>query len=666
MNTQQESWSRTEWLGALFLMAATLVAYVPAWHAGFIWDDNAHVTRPVLQGLHGLARIWDDPGATQQYYPVLYSAFWFEHRAWGDAPEGYHIANIVLHALAACLLFRVLRRLAVPGALLAAAVFALHPVNVESVAWISEHKNTLSAVFYFAAGLAYLRFDSGRKAGWYAAGMGLFVLALLSKSVTATLPAALLVVLWWKRGRLSLKADVLPLMPWIALGAACGSVTAWMERIHVGASGAAFALGAGERFAIAGRALWFYLGKILWPTRLTFIYPRWAIDPASLAAYAFPAAALAALAGLWALRGRIRGPATTALLFAGTLFPALGFVNVFPFLYSFVADHFQYLALAMMVSGLVGGASLAAARLSPAAHAAARWLAAGVVAALAVLTWRQCAMYANAETLWRATLARNPGCWMAYNNLASELLKDGRVDEAIATVQQGIRLEPVNAAAHATLGEALGRKGRDREAIAELGRALEIEPNNAAARIDLGADLLQAGRLDEAIAQYRAALAVAPDSAKARGGMADAYLRSGRADEAIVEYGRALEDDPADAPAQANLGTALMQRGRGEEGLSHYRRAVELDPAFTAAWFNMGNALFEAGRLDDAAACYGKALRLDPGFAAAHANLGLALLRSGKIVSSIAELEQALRLDPANAAAEQNLEEARSRRLSSH
>jgi tetratricopeptide (TPR) repeat protein len=666
VNTKPESWYRADWLGALFLVAATLAAYLPAWHAGFIWDDDAHVTRPVLQGLHGLARIWDDPGATQQYYPVLYSAFWLEHRAWGDASAGYHIANILLHALAACLLFRALRLLAVPGAFLAAAVFALHPVNVESVAWISEQKNTLSAVFYLAAGLAYLRFDEGRRPAWYGMGAGLFVLALLSKSVTATLPAALLVILWWKRGRLSFKRDVLPVAPWLGLGAACGAVTAWMERTHVGANGAAFALSAGARVAVAGRALWFYLGKILWPARLAFIYPRWDMSAPGVLAFVYPLAALAALACLWALRGRARGPVATALLFAGTLFPALGFVNVFPFLYSFVADHFQYLALAMMVSGLAGGAALAAARLSPALRRAAAAAAAAIVAVLAFLTWRQCATYADPESLWRATLARNPACWMADNNLASELLKDGRVDEAIAAVHEGIRLEPSNAAAQATLGEALGRKGRIPEAIDAFERALAIEPSNAAARIDLGADLLQAGRLDEAIAQYTAALAIIPDSATAHGGLADAYLRSGRLDEAIAEYGRSLEDDPRGASVHANLATALVERGRRDEAIAHYRKAVEIDPAFTAAWFNLGNALFQVGRFEDSAASYGNALQLDPGFAAAHADRGLALLRSGNVREAVAELEQALRLDPANEAAEQNLEEARSQLLSSH
>ena len=205
-----------------------------------LWDDSAHVTRPELQSLHGLWRVWFDLGATQQYYPLLHSAFWVEHKLWGDAPFYYHLLNVLLHAAAACLLLAALKRLKIPGAFLAAGIFALHPVYVESVAWITEQKNTLSAVFYFASLLFYLRFDEERGARDYFCAAGFFILALLSKTVTATLPAALLVIFWWKRGRLSLTRDVAPLLPWFALGAVAGLFTAWVERRMIGAQGAAF------------------------------------------------------------------------------------------------------------------------------------------------------------------------------------------------------------------------------------------------------------------------------------------------------------------------------------------------------------------------------------------------------------------------------------------
>jgi len=655
-------WWRSEWPGCLLVTAVTLLAYQQAWHAGFIWDDDAHVTRPGLRSLHGLWRIWFEPGATQQYYPALYSAFWIEHRAWGDDASGYHLANVLLHAVSACLLFRVLRQLSVPGALLGAALFAVHPVCAESVAWISEQKNTLSAVFSLLAALAYIAYDRDRRPRGYAIGMVCFALALLSKSVAATLPAALLVVFWWKRGRLSWKGDVLPLAPWLALGAGAGTLTAWMERTHVGASGAAYAMGLADRFLVAGRALWFYLGKLLWPVDLTFVYPRWVIDAGDPLQYLFPAAAVGALAALWMIRNRSRGPLCAALLFAGTLFPALGFINLFPFIYSFVADHFQYMAAAMALSAVAAGAALAAQRLPPAGRSAAGIAAVCLVAALASLTWRQCAMYADTESLWRTTLARNPAAWMARNNLAADLLERGRVDEAIAQVRMAIASEPRNAVAYVTLGDALEEKGRTEDARAQYEKALETEPGNAIAHNNLGSALLQAGRADEAIRHYQSALATKPDFEKAHANLGDAFLRTGRPDEAIAEYGRALEDDPDDAPANANLGTALAQKGRMDEAIVHFQRALEIDPRFAVAQINLGNVLLQGGRTDEAIGHYEKALEVDPHSSAVHNNLGYALLRAGRLDEAIAHFRISLSLDPGNGGARRNLADALSRK----
>jgi protein O-mannosyl-transferase len=639
-----------------------LGAYQKVWHAGFIWDDDAHVTPPGLRTLHGLWRIWFEPGATQQYYPVLYSAFWAEHRVWGNAALGYHVANVLLHAAAACLLLRVLRALSVPGAYLAAALFAVHPVCAESVAWISEEKNTLSAVFYFVAALAYFSYHRDRRPICYLAGIGLFALALLSKSVTATLPAALLVVAWWKRGRISWTDDVLPLVPWFVLAAAAGAMTAWMERTHVGASGGAYGLGIAERFLVAGRALWFYLGKIVWPSGLTFIYPRWTWDARDPLQWAYPAAAAAALAVLWGVGKRTRGPLAAALLFAGTLFPALGFINVFPFIYSFVADHFQYMAAATMLAAAAAGLTLAARLLAPAGRLAAAVAAPCLVAALAVLTWRQCAMYDGMDALWRATIARNPGSWMAHNNLASELLDQGRLDEAIAEARLSLESGPQNAEAYVTLGDALGRKGETAGAYAAYRKSLEIEPGNAIANNNLGNALLLAGRFDDAIGHYQRALNTKPDFARARANLADALLRSGHTDEAIAEYKRALEGNPDDDRAHANLGTALAQKGRMDEAVAHFRRAVEINPGFAAAQTNLGNALLQGGRIDEAIAHYMKALEIDPGSSAVHNNLGYALLQTGRRDDAIAHFQKALLLDPENSGARRNLSDALSRK----
>ena len=324
---------------------AVFLVYQPCWQGGFIWDDDEHVTRPELRSLHGLGRIWTDYSSTSQYYPLLHSLFWLEYKLWGDSTLGYHLANIALHAAVVVMLLAVLRRLRVRGAWLAAAIFALHPVQVESVAWITEQKNTLSALFYLAAALVYLRFDRTRELRWYAAAAGLFVAALLSKTVAGTLPGALLVVFWWQRGRLDWKKDVLPLVPLFLLGAGFGLLTAWWELKLTNARAPSLPSHAVvQRLLIAGRTAWFCCGKLFWPTQLTFIYPRWQIDERAAWQYVYPLGAVALLIVLWAGRRWSRAPLAAALYFGGTLFPVLGFFNLYTFRYSFVADHYQYLA----------------------------------------------------------------------------------------------------------------------------------------------------------------------------------------------------------------------------------------------------------------------------------------------------------------------------------
>ncbi len=368
-------WSQWAVPAALALILLTTVAvYTPTFRGGLVWDDDANITVPDLQSFGGLYRIWFDPAATAQYYPLVHTAFWLEHKLWGDAVLGYHLVTVLWHCVAVLLVYAILSRLKIPGALLASAIFALHPVMVESVAWITEQKNTLSTVFYLSAMLVYIRFDQSRKLSVYFFALGLFVLALCSKTATVTLPAALLVIFWWQRGTLSGRRDVRPLIPFFAVAAAAGFVTAWVEWEIVGAKGSHFQLTLVERFLLAGRAVWFYLGKLIWPNNLLPAYPRWEIDPTQWWQWALPLGALVATIALWAVRKWSRAPLAAWLYFCGTLFPVLGFFNVYYFLYSFVADHFQYLSslgiIAFLSAGFVQGFS----RLAwPARCTARRW-----------------------------------------------------------------------------------------------------------------------------------------------------------------------------------------------------------------------------------------------------------------------------------------------------
>jgi protein O-mannosyl-transferase len=601
-------WWNHEWILGGLLVLIILVAYQQVWQAGYIWDDDSYVTKnATLRDLHGLWRIWFEVAATPQYYPLVHTSFWIEHHLWGLNPLGYHLVNLVLHGLAAILLWRVLVRLGIPGAWLAAAIFALHPVEVESVAWITERKNVLSAVFYCASALTYLRFESVRDSEepgpkrWYlyGASLFLFVLALLSKTVACSLPAALLLVRWWKNGRIKWR-DVLPLLPFFAFGLGLGLLTAWLEKHHVRAEGDEWALTFGQRCLIAGRALWFYASKILWPANLTFIYPRWDVSAAFGWAWLFPSAFAAVVGTLWRMRARIgRGPLVAVLFFAGTLFPALGFMNVYPFRYSFVADHFQYLASVGLIILVAAGL----ARLP-------RFIPPIVLALLGVLTWKQVGIYRGLETLWRDTVEKNPESWMAQNNLGIVLQKRGQNDEAITHFQKALELDPNKFEIQNNLGFLLSASGRLREAFPYLEKALEINPNYAEAHYNLG----------------------------------NALLRTGRVAEAIVQLQQAVEIDPTYVPAHSNLGSALLQTRQLDESLAHLQKALEIDPDYKAAHFNLANTLLQMGRTEEAISHLQRVLAIDPNDAEAQKNMAWVLatcpdpsLRDGARAVELAE-----------------------------
>ena len=638
------------WVWAL-LLAATLLAYWPAVAGGLLWDDPAHVTRPDLRSLAGLGRIWLEPGATQQYYPLLHSAFWVEHRWWGDATPGYHLVNILLHAVAAGLLFQVLRRLAVPGAAVAAALFALHPVGVESVAWISEQKNTLSAALCFAAALAYLRFDGRRRRSDYVLATVLFVAALLAKSVTATLPAALLVVFWWRDGRLTWRQHWRPLLPWLGLGVAAGLGTAVVERLYVIADqGSAYDLSALQRVLLAGRMVWFYLGKLAWPADLVFIYPRWTIDAAVPWQWLPALAVVAVLAALaWTRR---RGALTAALVYGGTLFPALGFVEVFPFRYSYVADHFQYLAAPAVFA--LAGAGLARLLAGRTARLAAGLLLAG----LGLLARHQAGIYRDAETLYRATLARNPGCWLAEYNLGTTLDAAGRTAEAIPHLQRALELKPDLSGALNNLGLALLHAGRVSDALPPLERLVRVDPRLPSGHCNLGTALRAAHRPEAAIAEYETALRLDPEYADAAYDLGVALADVGRNAEAVARFRQATRLEPEFPPAWYGLGSSLQALGRLPEAAAADEAALRRQPDYPEVLNNLGGVQRDLGRLPDAVASFSRALRLRPDYPDAHNNLGTVYALSDRLPEALAEFEAAVRLDPASAGAQCNLARA--------
>ena len=526
------------------LLGMVLIAYFPALRGEFIWDDDDHVSNNrLVQSADGPADIWFRVGATNQYYPLTYTSFWIEYRLWGLHPTGYHLTNAGLHGINAILVGQALRHLCVPGAWVAAALFAVHPVHVESVAWISERKNVLSGFFYLSALLAYLNSisdGSKRRGRLYALSILLYVCALLSKTVTCTLPAVLLLIVWWKRGRIDVW-DVARIVPMILLGLGFGALTVWVERHHVGALGPEWGLSMAERALIAGRAVWFYLWKLVWPHPLAFFYPRWPVDAGQFFQYLPPIAVLAVLAGLWRLRARWgKGPWVAAAYFLITLFPALGFFNVYPMRFSFVADHFQYLAA-------IGPIAMGAAGLGRMAAPPARLCSGLLIVLFGLLTWNQSMIYRSEERLWRDTIAQSPESWMPHENLGLLLVKQERFEEAARPFETAIRLKPDRAHAYSNLAGCLDRLGRPEEAQRLCEEAIRIDPGHVESHYNLGLILERRGRIEEAIAEYLAS----------------------------------LKGNPHYVFARANLGMLLAGQGRPAEALAHLREAVRMAPERT-------------------------------------------------------------------------------------
>lgn len=663
-------WSVGTLLGLGLIVLGTLWAYLPALEAGFVWDDDWYVTNnPHLLTLGGLYKIWFEIGATVQYYPLVFTSFWIEHRLWGLSPFGYHLTNVCLHAVNSLLVWVVLRRLAVPGAWLAAALFAVHPIHVESVAWITERKNVLSGAFYLLSLLAYCRaVDLDRRDGgalaWrpYLLALAFFILALLSKTVTCTLPVVILIILWWKGRGLSWRSVFL-LLPMFAIGLILGLLTAWLERNHVGAIGEDWNLSPLDRVLIASRAVWFYVGKLAWPSEIIFFYPRWVIDATDWKAYIWPALTAATLAVLWIRRRRLgKGPLAAALFFGTTLGPALGFVDVYPMRFSFVANHFAYLA---SLGPITLAAGLAASALPTASLAgavalsrreriatAALLLAAGVVVvALALLTVWNAGAYTSTEALWRDTIAKNPDAWLAHNNLANDLVKGDRHEEAAGHFREALRAKPDYADGYYNLGNTLLALGQVEEAGRQYRKAIELKPTHVEAHNGLGIVLDKQGRPEEALAQFRLALELRPGYMQAHLNLALLMRKSGNDQEMVEHLRQALFQKPDMADARVDLGLALVRLNRPAEAMPEISEALRLNPASAEAHNALGNALLALGQVEAAAASYGEAIRLQPDYADAHSNLGLALVRRGDLDGAVERLTRALAIRPAFAEA---------------
>jgi Flp pilus assembly protein TadD len=612
--------AKAAWWRGLLLAAAVLLAYGPVWHAGFIWDDDKYVTdNSLLTAPDGLKRIWFSLDSPSQYFPLTYTMLRTERAFWGLNATGYHLVNILLQALNALLVWRLLLRLRVPGAWLGAALFALHPVQVESVAWITEQKNLLSLLFSLLAALAWLEFIEAEPAAsrrFYALSLVSFALALCSKTTACTLPFALLLILWLKRVPIRWPR-LLQIVPFFLLSLGMGLLTMWWERYHQGTEGKPFALGALERVLIASRAIWFYAGKLLWPTNLTFSYPRWTISPADPLSYVWLAALVAlGAAVVFARRRPGRGPETAILFYAVTLSPLLGFIMLYTFRYTFVADHYQYVASIGPLALAAAGIDLAFERVRKPQPILKAALCGGLLLTLGAATWNQCRMYADAETLWRATIARNPASALAHNSLGVLLLERGELDQAETEFERTVKIQADNPEPLNNLGAIRLRQGRLEDALAFFRRAVKVKPDYAGSYYNLGIVLAQLGRLNEAITNFQKTLELYPPYVEAQEHWGSALYQQGRFAEALTHYRAAMELQPGNpyllshvAWIRATCPEASVRDG--PEALAFARQANEIaegqDPTILEA---LGAAYAEAGQFQEAAAAVRQALDL--------------------------------------------------------
>lgn len=655
---------RRDWFWALLLIAFVFTAYAQVFRADFIWDDESHLTRnPCVLGPLGLKEIWTTAQAV--YYPLVLSTFWTLHKFVGLNPFPYHLLNVFLHAASAILLWRILQLLKVRGAWLGAALWALHPVMVQSVAWVTELKNTQSCMFYLLSILFFLKWgDQGgpvsgppqlwtgdRRSLGFVLSLVFFILATLSKPSVVMLPFVIALCIWWMRGKIRWR-DALTLTPFALISALASGWTIWEQRFHARAVGPDWAQTFPERMIIAGKAIWFYLGKLVWPDRLTFIYPRWDLDSSKVLAYLPLLAAFAGLVALWFIPAKWG----RALLFAAayyvvSLFPVLGFFTVFFFRYSFVSDHFQYLAsmgpLALAGAGiatLLGRFSEtpaefvfhpdAVARTGSTIAGSRQRLVLGcglcgiVLVSLGFLTWRQTMEYHNLFALYTATLQKNPGCWMAHYNLGIVLSEQGEAEQAIGHYRRAVDLRPDYAEAHYNLGRLLVEQGQVDEAIAHYEKAAAINPADAEAQNNLGVTLFGIGRADDAIAHYQKALEIQPDYAEASCNLASALIAKGDFDGAIARYTACLAAMPDREEARYNLASALLRKGRIDEAIIQYQKVLQVHPDSADAHANLGSAWLAKRRVRDAMTEYTKALQIAPENLAALSNLAWLLATS--------------------------------------
>ena len=664
--------------GAAALAVMIVTVYFPALTGEPLWDDVIWLTEPLVLSWSGIRDIWLAPSALSQeahYWPLVYTSFWLEHKLWGLTPVGYHLSNVLLHLVNTLLVWRLLVVLRVPGAWAAAAIFAVHPLHVESVAWIIERKDLLSTLFYLCAVLVWIRPQGPRPV----LAAVLLTAALLSKSMPATLPVALLLWYWWRGRWPSLRETAgLAALFGVSLFITLADVAFYVSRESL-SLGYSFI----ERVQIASHALWFYVGKLLWPTNLAVIYPHWEIGAANAGAWLYVIAAAVAAALLWFSRRRIgRAPVVAVAFFTLTLAPALGFIDYGYMQFSFVADRFQYLAGLGVIAGLAGSAAFLAARYRYGEKIAQAALAI-VLAAFGTLSWNQASIYRNDMVFFEHVIEHNPLARGAHGNLAIEYFKVGRLEEGLEINLIAAEQDPESAGTQSNLGQAYLRLERFQEAEEAFSRALELDPRSLDARQNYGEVLREQGKHQAAATQYREAISIDSDFAIGYAALGQSLFHLGRNAEAVEAIDRAIDLglEPATgqilnliaAQALGRLGrmaeaeeriAATAAEAPGNVRPAAYRVALQLEAGQAAAaersfraaldlyagnasdLYDFGQALTSLAAQQYALGAYRAALAVDPDHVRALVEVGNLELDFDRFAESLTAFDRALALSP--------------------
>ena len=578
-------------VGAALIAFASCIVYFPALRGGFLMDDDILLTTNwLVKSSTGLHSIWltTEPF---EYYPISYSSFWLEWRLWGRNAAGYHVSNLVLHIAAALLIWAVLRKLAPACAFLAALLFAVHPLNVESVGWIAQRRNVLAMVFFLSSILWFLCAEGGRGADserdgraertnriWYCLSVLGFLLAMLSKGSVAILPVVLLLIIWWQRDRITLN-DWLRTVPFFVIAGGLTGVNIWFQT-H-GAEVVIRDANYLERMAGAGAAIWFYLSKALLPIELIFVYPQWHIRVSDLLWW-LPAAAVGVLTTtlLWirntSPRYWYRSLVLGWIFFCVALLPVMGFVDVGFMQYSLVADHYAHIALIGVVTLVAAALTWWQQQSKGMACYAAIAIMVLAVGSLMSLTYEQCRRYGNPIELYQATLLNNPDSWLAHINLGKTLKQSGRLPEAIDQFQQAIKLKSDDPNPFTNLGNALEQLGRFPEAIVQYQRALALKPDDPLAHNSLGVVLAETGQLQEAIEHYQHAVFCKPEFSEAHYNLGLALIRAALPQEALAHFQKVLQLEPSDTAAAMSIALTFAQLKRPEEAIAAAEKALSL------------------------------------------------------------------------------------------